>query len=294
MNILVFGGKGQLGQCLQKVAERKGIEGLVYLDEVEGNILDTALLNNLFEQYQPQYAINCAAYTAVDKAEDEIDLSRLINKTGAENVAKVCVNYNTTLIHISTDFVFEGNLVKALNEEDIAEPINVYGLTKLEGEQGIAQITSQYFTLRTSWLYSEFANNFVKTMLRLGKERDELGVIIDQVGSPTYAVDLAGCILEIITSKSQAFGLYHYSNEGVTSWYDFAKAIFELANYSVKVKPLKTIEYPTKATRPAYSVMDKSKIKSSLSIQIPYWRDSLSQCINVLRLDTINNNKIIY
>lgn len=283
MNILVFGGVGQLGQCLKKVADTRGIEGLVYLDEIQGNILDEELLKGLFEQYQPKYAINCAAYTAVDKAEDEIDLSRLINKTGAENVAKVCAQFNTTLIHISTDFVFEGNLAKALNEEDIAEPINVYGLTKLEGEQGISQITSQYFTLRTSWLYSEFANNFVKTMLRLGKERDELGVIIDQVGSPTYAVDLAGCILEIITSKSDAYGLYHYSNEGVTSWYDFAKAIFELANCPVKVKPLKTIEYPTKATRPTYSVMDKSKIKSSLGIKIPYWRDSLTVCIKELK-----------
>ncbi len=283
MNILVFGGVGQLGQCLKKVADTRGIEGLIYLDEIQGNILDKELLKGLFEQYQPKYAINCAAYTAVDKAEDEIDLSRLINKTGAENVAKACAQFNTTLIHISTDFVFEGNLAKALNEEDIAEPINVYGLTKLEGEQGISQITSQYFTLRTSWLYSEFANNFVKTMLRLGKERDELGVIIDQVGSPTYAVDLAGCILEIITSKSDAYGLYHYSNEGVTSWYDFTKAIFELSDYSVKVKPLKTSEYPTKAIRPTYSVMDKSKIKSSLGIQIPYWRDSLTVCIKELK-----------
>ena len=256
---------------------------MIYLDEIQGNILDKELLKGLFEQYQPKYAINCAAFTAVDKAEDEIDLSRLINKTGAENVAKACAQFNTTLIHISTDFVFEGSLAKALNEEDIAEPINVYGLTKLEGEQGISQITSQYFTLRTSWLYSEFANNFVKTMLRLGKERDELGVIIDQVGSPTYAVDLAGCILEIITSKSDAYGLYHYSNEGVTSWYDFAKAIFELSDYSVRVKPLKTSEYPTKATRPTYSVMDKSKIKSSLGIQIPYWRDSLTVCMKELK-----------
>lgn len=283
MNILVFGGVGQLGQCLKKVADTHGIKGLVYLDEIQGNILDTELLKGLFEQYQPQYAINCAAYTAVDNAEDEVDLSRLINKTGAENIANACVEHNTILIHISTDFVFEGNVPKALNEEDVAEPINVYGLTKLEGEKGISQITNQYFTLRTSWLYSEFANNFVKTMLRLGKERDELGVIIDQVGSPTYAVDLAGCILEIITSKSEAYGLYHYSNEGVTSWYDFAKAIFELANCPVKVKPLKTIEYPTKATRPTYSVMDKSKIKSSLGIEIPYWRDSLTVCIKELR-----------
>jgi dTDP-4-dehydrorhamnose reductase len=282
MNILVFGGKGQLGQCLKKVADERGIEGLVYLDELEGNILDTILLENLFTTYNPTYAINCAAYTAVDKAEDEIELARLINKTGAENVAKACAQFNTTLIHISTDFVFEGNVPTALNEEDIVEPINVYGLTKLEGELAVSEVAKKYFILRTSWLYSEFAANFVKTMLRLGGEREELGVIVDQVGTPTYAVDLAGCILDIINSKSEAYGLYHYSNEGVTSWYDFAKAIFELSATSVRVKPLKTIEYPTKAIRPVYSVMDKSKIKNTFEIQIPYWRDSLAECIRQL------------
>jgi dTDP-4-dehydrorhamnose reductase len=279
MNILVFGGKGQLGQCLKKVADSRGIKGLVYLDESEGNILDTTLLESLFTTYNPTYAINCAAYTAVDKAEDETELARLINKTGAGNVAKVCAQFNTTLIHISTDFVFEGNVPTALNEEDLAEPINVYGLTKLEGELVVSEEAKKYFILRTSWLYSEFAANFVKTMLRLGAEREELGVIVDQVGTPTYAVDLAACVLDIINSKSQAYGLYHYSNEGVTSWYDFAKAIFELSATSVRVKPLKTIEYPTKAIRPVYSVMDKSKIKNTFDIQIPYWRDSLAECI---------------
>lgn len=279
MNILVFGGKGQLGQCLKKVADNRGIEGLVYLDELEGNILDTNLLESLFTTYNPAYAINCAAYTAVDKAEDEIELARLINKTGAGNVAKVCAQFDTTLIHISTDFVFEGNVPTALNEEDIAEPINVYGLTKLEGEVAVSEEAKQYFILRTSWLYSEFAANFVKTMLRLGAVREELGVIVDQVGTPTYAVDLAGCILDVINSKSEVYGLYHYSNEGVTSWYDFAKAIFELSATSVRVNPLKTIEYPTKAIRPVYSVMDKSKIKNTFDIQIPYWRDSLAECI---------------
>jgi dTDP-4-dehydrorhamnose reductase len=279
MNILVFGGKGQLGQCLKKVADSRGIKGLVYLDESEGNILDTTLLESLFTTYNPTYAINCAAYTAVDKAEDETELARLINKTGAGNVAKVCAQFNTTLIHISTDFVFEGNVPTALNEEDLAEPINVYGLTKLEGELVVSEEAKKYFILRTSWLYSEFAANFVKTMLRLGAEREELGVIVDQVGTPTYAVDLAACVLDIINSKSQAYGLYHYSNEGVTSWYDFAKAIFELSATSVHVKPLKTIEYPTKAVRPVYSVMDKSKIKNTFDIQIPYWRDSLAACI---------------
>lgn len=283
MKIIVFGGKGQLGQCLQKVADERGIAGLVYLDEVEGNILDNNLLSDLLAIHQPDYVINCAAYTAVDKAEDEIELARLINKTGAENVAKACAESNSILIHISTDFVFEGNDPKALHEEDITEPINAYGLTKLEGELAVVAATTDYFILRTSWLYSEFANNFVKTMLRLGAEREELGIIVDQVGSPTYAVDLAGCILDIIQSKSKSFGVYHYSNEGVTSWYDFAKAIFELAGKPVKVNALKTIDYPTKATRPIFSVMDKSKIKNALSIEIPYWRDSLAICISQIQ-----------
>lgn len=279
MNILVFGGKGQLGQCLKKVADARGIEGLVYLDEVDGNILDSELLENLFSTYKPAYAINCAAYTAVDNAEDNIDLARLINKDGAENVAKACTQFGSMLIHISTDFVFEGNDPMPLNEEDVAKPINIYGLTKLEGELAISNVTSNYFILRTSWLYSEFAANFVKTMLRLGAEREELGIIVDQVGTPTYAVDLAGCILGIINSRSEAYGVYHYSNEGVTSWYDIAKDIFELSHPSVHVKPIKTIEYQTKAMRAVYSVLDKTKIKNTFYIQIPYWRDSLAVCI---------------
>lgn len=281
--ILVFGGHGQLGQCLKKVADSRKIEGLLYLDEVEGNILDISLLSELMKKHQPEYVINCAAYTAVDQAEDELDLARLINKTGAENVAKACKEFKSTLIHISTDFVFEGNTPKVLKEEDRTEPVNAYGLTKLEGELSVAAATSDYFILRTSWLYSECANNFVKTMLRLGSDRKELGVIVDQIGTPTYAIDLAECIFTIIQSKSKAFGLYHYSNEGVTSWYDFAKAIFELAVYPIQVKPLKTIEYTSNAIRPVFSVMDKSKIKNNFNIKVPYWRDSLAKCLSEIK-----------
>lgn len=282
MNILVFGGVGQLGQCIQKVAEQKNISGLIYLDEKEGNILDLDLLKALFQKYKPSYVINCAAYTAVDKAEDEVEIARKVNKDGAANLAALSGEFDATLIHISTDFVFEGNQTGLLTEEDVANPVGIYGLTKLEGEIAIQEATQKYFTLRTSWLYSEFANNFVKTMIRLGKERSELGVIVDQVGSPTYAVDLAEVIIHIIESKSEAYGLYHFSNEGVTSWYDFATAIFELADLTVKVKALKTSEYPTKARRPFYSVMDKTKIKQNLGVAIPYWRDSLKVCLEEL------------
>ncbi|WP_046245847.1 dTDP-4-dehydrorhamnose reductase [Hymenobacter terrenus] len=280
--VLVFGASGQLGQCLAHVARERGTTGLEFLPEEQANILDLSGLKSLFEQYQPAYCINCAAYTAVDKAEDELELARKINRDGVENLARLCGEYGTTLIQISTDFVFAGTGNEPLLETDEAAPISAYGLTKLEGEQVIAAHTKQFFILRTSWLYSEYANNFVKTMLKLGHERDELRIIWDQLGTPTYAIDLAGCILTIIETQSQEFGLYHYSNEGVTSWYDFATAIFELSQTSVRTVPIRTAEYPTKATRPAYSVMDKTKAKTQLGVAIPHWRVSLQVCLSRL------------
>lgn len=279
---LVFGASGQLGQCLAHVAQEQHMTGLVFPPETQANILDPSGLRSLFEQHHPAYVVNCAAYTAVDKAEDELDLARKVNRDGVENLARLCGEFGTTLIQISTDFVFAGTGNQPLIETDEAAPISVYGLTKLEGEQVIPALTSQYFILRTSWLYSEFANNFVKTMLKLGRERDELKIIWDQLGTPTYAIDLAGCILHIIESQSQAYGIYHYSNEGVTSWYDFATAIFELSHTAVKTLPIRTAEYPTKATRPTYSVMDKSKVKQALGVAIPHWRVSLRTCLERL------------
>jgi len=281
-NIVVFGASGQLGHCLKKVAENRGLTGIFFPPESEADILNTEALKKIFETYKPAWGINCAAYTAVDKAEDDIDTARKINKTGAENIAALCKEYRSVLIHTSTDFVFEGNQSVPLTEDDMAEPVSVYGLTKLEGEQAVAAILDEYYTLRTSWLYSEYGNNFVKTMLRLGAERQELKIVADQVGTPTYAMDLADCILQIIASDKKAYGTYHYSNEGVASWYDFAKAIFDISGTAVKTLPIRTSEYPVKAVRPAYSVMDKSKIKQVFSVEIPYWRDSLITCINNL------------
>lgn len=281
-NILVFGASGQLGQCLKLVVTKKNIANFVFPPEDEANILNTDKLTALFDKYQPQYCINCAAYTAVDKAEDDIDMARKINKDGAANLAKLCEKYKSRLIHVSTDFVFEGNVPKLLTEVDVAKPINIYGLTKLEGEQEIINVLPEHYIIRTSWLYSEYGNNFVKTMLKLGAEHDELSIITDQVGTPTYAVDLAETIVNIILSNKQAYGIYHYSNEGVTSWYDFAVGIFDLANLNVNVKPITSDEYKTKAVRPAFSVMNKAKIKSTFNIEIPYWRDSLTTCINKL------------
>ena len=275
MNTLVLGGTGQLGQCLQKVASERNITSITFADEFVGNILDMDILEKLFTQERPAFVINCAAYTAVDKAEDEVDLSRKINRDGAENIAKLCLKFDATMLQVSTDFIFEGNIPSLLTETDPTVPISVYGLTKLEGEKAVEAILVKHYIIRTAWLYSEFAGNFMKTMLRLGTERDSLGIIADQIGSPTYGVDLASALLDIIASEKKAYGIYHYSNEGAISWYDFAQAIFELGNVDIRVNPLKTSEYPTKATRPAFSVMDKTKIKTTFGIKVPYWRDSL-------------------
>ena len=281
--VLVFGASGQLGSCLKDIAALVGVKDIVFPLEGSADILNVTGLRVFFEEEQPEYVINCAAYTAVDKAEDEPGLAGAVNRDGAENLAKLCKVYGAVLIHISTDFVFEGNVPKLLNEEDPANPISVYGQTKLEGEQAIATVLNEFYILRTSWLYSEHGNNFVKTMLKLGAERDELKVIVDQVGTPTYAMDLAALIFRIIDSNSKAYGIYHFSNEGVTSWYDFAKAIFDLSNTIIKLHPIPTSEYPTKAVRPAFSVMNKAKIKSTFGIDIPYWRDSLAICIQKIK-----------
>ncbi|TCD11477.1 dTDP-4-dehydrorhamnose reductase [Pedobacter frigidisoli] len=281
--ILIIGAGGQLGQCLKVVAERRNIDGVIFPAEADANILNQEGLSALLEKEQPAFVVNCAAYTAVDKAEDEVELAKAVNETGAANLALACKANGATLIHVSTDFVFEGNEVKLLLEDDIAQPINVYGQTKLDGEKAVIALLQEHFIIRTSWLYSEYANNFVKTMLKLGAERDELNIIADQVGTPTYAIDLANAIYDIIQSESTAYGLYHFSNEGVTSWFDFAKAIFDISDTLVKVNPIPESVYPTKATRPAFSVMDKSKIKSTFNISIPYWRDSLVECISKIK-----------
>lgn len=280
--VIVFGAAGQLGQCLKLVSGERDFSEIIFLSEEKANILDADGLKLIFSEYKPQYCINCAAYTAVDKAEDEPLQAEKINVEGVRNLSKLCAEHQVILIHISTDFVFAGNANQPLSEEDEAAPISVYGQTKLAGERLMPTYLSRYFIFRTSWLYSEYSNNFVKTMLRLGKERESLGVIWDQLGSPTYAPDLAGVILDLIQKEHQQWGIYHYSNEGVASWYDFAEAVFTISKTPVKVLPLRTADYGAKAKRPAYSVMDKLKIKKSLNIEIPHWRDSLEKCISKL------------
>lgn len=274
-NILVTGGKGQLASCIKDIAQ--GLEGyhFVYVDLDELDITSPSDVNGFFETQNITFCVNCAAYTAVDKAENEAELATNVNEKGAQYLARACDKYNAGFIQISTDFVFDGKQTKLYAEDDKANPLGVYGLTKLNGERAVSAILKEHYIIRTSWLYSEHGNNFLKTMLRLGAEKDELGIVCDQIGTPTYAGDLAKVILKIIRDDFTGYGTYHYSNEGVASWYDFAKAIFDESNTEVKLLPIKSESYPTPAKRPNFSVMDKSKIKEELKIGIPYWRDSL-------------------
>lgn len=279
-NIIIIGGSGQLGQCINEVINKKEYSyNFVFLSRADLDYTNFTQTKLIFEQYNPVYCINCAAYTAVDLAEDEQETAFKINEFAVKCLAESCVEYNTTLIHISTDFVFDGNSGLPLTEEFFTNPVNVYGLSKLKGEQAVQEILKQHYILRTSWLYSEKANNFVKTMLKLSQSKNELNVIYDQVGTPTYAIDLAKVIIKIINNDPKQYGIYNYSNEGVASWYDFAKAVFEFAEIDMKVMPVASSAFITKAKRPHYSVLDKTKIKMVLGIEIPYWRDSLNKCI---------------
>lgn len=283
-NIIVVGGTGQLGQCLNDVVSAsEQTYNFIFLSRSELDLVDAALTKNIFEQYQPVYCINCSAYTAVDQAEEDAAKAFEVNEIAVKNLAQTCLGYQTTLIHISTDFVFDGTSSIPLSESLPTSPVNVYGLSKLKGEQHIQGIMDQYYIIRTSWLYSEKANNFVKTMLKLSESRSELNVIFDQVGTPTYAMDLAKVIIKVVEKELQSYGLYHYSNEGVASWYDFAKAIFDLADIEMKINPVASSAFVTKAKRPHFSVLDKSKIKNVLKINIPYWRESLNCCIQNLQ-----------
>jgi len=282
-NIIIIGGKGQLGQCLEEKVNGAAQEfNFIFLGSDDLNIRESAAIERIFEEYQPSYCINCAAYTAVDNAEEDSDNAFEINEFAVKKLAESSLKYNTTLIHVSTDFVFDGSSSIPLTETLATSPVNVYGLSKLKGEQQIEAILQKYYIIRTSWLYSEKANNFVKTMLKLAQSRSELTVIYDQVGTPTYAMDLAELILKIVQDDPLKYGLYHYSNEGVASWYDFAKAVFEISGTAIKVLPVPSSAFVTKAKRPHYSVMDKTKIKAAFGIEIPYWRESLNACLQKL------------
>lgn len=275
--VLVTGGNGQLGQSIQAIAIQHPTIDFLFVDKFSLDITDPKHVLEFFKANRMNWCINCAAYTNVDKAETEPEQAYQINVLGARNIAQACQKYDVELIHISTDFVFDGLTSTPYKETDVPNPLNVYGKTKLEGELEIASILNNYFIIRTSWLYSEFGHNFMKTMLRLGSERDRLAVVNDQIGSPTYAVDLAEVLLQIISEDKTNYGVFHYSNQGQISWFEFAKTIFELANCGVVLVPILTNDYPALAKRPKYSVLDTSKMAEQFCVDIPYWKDSLAK-----------------
>lgn len=283
--ILVTGKNGQLGQSLQKVAAELTHYDFVFVGRDELDLSSSASIEKYFAAAKPFVAIiNAAAYTAVDQAESEVELANQVNHLAVAQLGDIAKVQNAMLLHVSTDYVFDGKSYRAYVETDAAAPQNQYGLTKLKGEQAMLASGCTGAIVRTSWVYSEFGNNFVKTMLRLGRDRDSLNVIFDQVGSPTYATDLARALVGLLEHGVQeGVEIYHYSNEGVCSWYDFAKAIFELSAVSCDVNPIVTQDYPTPASRPHYSLLNKSKIKLDTGLAVPYWRDSLQQCLRELK-----------
>ncbi len=288
LKILVTGANGQLGRCFQDVSKKVPWNEYHFKESKELDITDFDKVKALFKEEKYDYCINCAAYTAVDKAETEKDKAFLINAEAVRNLSEACKDHNATLIHISTDFVFDGNKDAPYTEEDRPNPLNVYGASKLKGEQHVQDLLVKYYIVRTSWVYSEYGHNFVKTMLRLAREREEISVVDDQIGSPTYAGDLAEVLIGIIMSGSPKYGLYHYSNEGAISWYDFAKTIFEIKGIDVKVKPIPSEAYPTPAARPSFAVLKKNKIKQEFNIDILYWGGSLIKCLTEKKVNETN------
>ena len=278
-NILITGANGQLGNEMRIVSQEQSTLVFHFTDVSELDICDIDAVERWVTEHNIHCIVNCAAYTNVNKAEEDVALCDKLNHLAPANLAAVAARHGIGLIHVSTDYVFNGKHHTPYREDDTPCPNSVYGSTKLAGEEAIMRLCPTAVIIRTAWLYSTFGNNFVKTMLRLGSERSEMGVVFDQIGTPTYARDLARAILHIL-HEGIVSGIYHYSNEGVCSWYDFAKAIFDLGGISTcTLKPLHTEEYPTPAARPHFSVLDKSKIKRVYGVEVPYWVDSLRDCM---------------
>ena len=283
-NILVTGANGQLGIELRNISGDYPDYRFFFTDVAELDITNLGAVNTFFENNKIKTVINCAAYTAVDKAESDEHAAMLINATAVGYLADACQNADATLIHISTDYVYDGNANRPYSENHPTAPASVYGRSKLAGEKA-ALNNPKTVIIRTSWLYSAYGNNFVKTMLRLGKERETLNVVFDQTGTPTYAADLAQAIMEVVKATGKGdlkTGIFHYSNEGVCSWYDFAHEIMQQAELKCVVRPIETKDYPVPAPRPHYSVLNKSLIKTKYDIEIPHWKDSLKKCLSRL------------
>jgi len=282
-NILVTGSNGQLGSEIKALSASYDYNFFL-TDRMSLDITEKEEIKDYIDEHSIDIIINTAAYTAVDKAEEDKNNANKVNHLAVKYLAEIAKENNIKLIHVSTDYVFDGKNYKPYNEDDVTNPNGVYGSTKLDGEKAMQKVNAlNSIIIRTSWVYSSFGANFVKTMLRLGKEREELGVIYDQVGTPTYAKDLAKAILDIIPNiNNETVAIYNYSNEGVLSWYDFAKEIMKMAKINCQINPIETKEYPTPATRPHYSLLNKSKIKKEFDIIIPYWKDSLDVCLQIM------------
>ena len=281
--ILVTGANGQLGNEMRDLSKIHLVHNFLFTDIDELDITNTQVVMSFVSNNKVDYIVNCAAYTAVDKAEDDILSCRKINALAVQNLAKAASINGVRMIHISTDYVYDGCGYRPYEEDDQVAPVSVYGKTKLEGEKLLLDACSQSVVLRTSWLYSPYGNNFVKTMLRLGEEKEQLSVVFDQIGTPTYAADLAQAIMKIIDSPEFVPGIYNFSDEGVCSWFDFAVSVHRIAGISkCKVLPIESREYPAKAVRPFYSVMNKKKIKKTYKFDIPHWEESLEKCITIL------------
>ncbi len=283
LNVLVAGSNGQVGSEIKELSSNYPYK-FFFTTRADIDITDKSSIKEFCQTNSINVIVNCAAYTAVDKAEADIENAYLVNRKAVKKLALVSSELNIKLIHISTDYVFDGKAYKPYCEEYQTNPQSVYGKTKLEGEIELININPKNsIIIRTSWVYSYYGNNFVKTMLRLGKEKESLGVIFDQVGTPTYAKDLAKTILDIIPQiENDRVEIYNYSNEGVLSWYDFAKEIMKMAKIDCKINPIETYQYPTPATRPHYSLLNKAKIKAKFNIEIPYWKDGLDDCLKRL------------
>lgn len=283
-NILITGANGQLGNEMRVLADQFSTHTYFFTDVEELDICNEQAVNDFVNQNAIDIIVNCAAYTAVDAAEDNLELSDRLNHLAPGYLARAAQSRGAAIIQVSTDYVFDGTNHIPYTEDEPTCPASAYGTTKLAGEKNVMDNCEKAVVIRTAWLYSTYGNNFVKTMIRLGKERDTLGVIFDQVGTPTYARDLAVAIYAII-NKGVVRGIYHFSNEGVCSWYDFTVAIHCIAGITnCKVKPIHTADYPTKAARPHYSVLDKTKIKNTFGIEIPHWESSLADCIKLLNV----------
>ncbi len=294
--VLVSGKKGQLGLSLQNIASSSKNFQFIFFDKDELNIADETSIEKIFQKYSPSFFINCAAYTAVDKAETEKEVAYKINAEAVGIIATYCNQFKTVLIHVSTDYVFDGEGNKPYSEDDATNPVNYYGYTKLQGEALALKNNVNTIIIRTAWVYSEYGNNFVKTMLRLMNERKEINVVNDQFGSPTYAKDLAEAIVQIVNRESSnvndaqsskfkaqsSYTIFHFSNDGIISWYDFAVAIKEIKQLDCIINPIPTSAYPTPAKRPAYSAFDKTKFVSTFNIQLKDWKESLNECLKAL------------